>query len=138
MSLLDDKEYKKIGVPGDNKFIRNRKMSFVDIILFILNNKGKTLTIELNDYMEKQGKEHITKQAFSKQRQNINPEIFKKLNADYIKMIYEEREIFKYKGYIVLAVDGSMIEMPNSPELKEYYGLQKGQEGSVGRVSVDV
>ena len=125
-------------MPGDNKFIRNRKMSFVDIILFILNNKGKTLTIELNDYMGKQGKEHITKQAFSKQRQNINPEIFKKLNADYIKMIYEEREIFKYKGYIVLAVDGSMIEMPNSPELKEYYGPQKGQEGSVGRVSVDV
>lgn len=81
-------------------------MSFVDIILFILNNKGKTLTIELNDYMEKQGKEHITKQAFSKQRQNINPEIFKKLNDDYIKMIYEQRKIFRYKGYIVLAVDG--------------------------------
>ena len=85
MYLLDDKEYKKIGVPKDNNFIRNRKMSFVDIILFILNNKGKTLTIELNDYMEKQGKEHITKQAFSKQRQNVNPEIFKKLNTDYIK-----------------------------------------------------
>ena len=49
MYLLDDKEYKKIGVPKDNNFIRNRKMSFVDIILFILNNKGKTLTIELND-----------------------------------------------------------------------------------------
>jgi len=42
ISSLDDREYKKIGVPGDNKFIRNRKMSFVDIILFILNNKGKT------------------------------------------------------------------------------------------------
>ena len=86
VSLLDDKEYKKIGVSGDNKFIRNRKMSYVDIILFILNNKGKTLTIELNDYMEKQGKEHITKQALRKQRQNINPEIFKKLNTEYIKM----------------------------------------------------
>ena len=134
VDLLDDKEYKKVAVPSDNKFIRNRKISFVDMVLFILNNKGRTLTIELNDYMKKQGKKPITKQAFSKQRQNINPEIFKLLNNEYIKMIYDQRKIYRYKGYIVLAVDGSMIEMPNSPELKEYYGLQLGQKGSVGRV----
>ena len=84
--------------------------------------------------MTKQNKETITKQAFSKQRQNINPEIFKKLNNAYIKSIYEQREIKRYKGYIVLSVDGSMLELPNSKELKEYYGVQKGQEGSVGRV----
>ena len=102
--------------------------------LFILNNKGKTLTLELNDYMKKEGKETITKQAFSKQRQNINPEIFKTLNSEYVKMIYEEREINRYKGYIVVAIDGSIIEIPNSLELKDYYGLQEGQKGSVGRV----
>ena len=79
------------------------------MILFILNNKGKTLTLELNKYMTKQNKETITKQAFSKQRQNINPEIFKKLNNAYIKSIYEQREIKRYKGYIVLSVDGSML-----------------------------
>ena len=84
--------------------------------------------------MKKQGKETITKQAFSKQRQNINPEIFKMLNNEYIKRIYSQRKIEQYKGYIILAVDGTMLEMPNSRELKEYYGLQKGQEGSVGRV----
>lgn len=134
VDLLDENKYKKVGVPSENKFIRKRKMSFTDIILFILNNKGKTLTIELNDYMRKYGKETITKQAFSKQRQNINPEIFNVLNNEYIKMIYAQREIYRYKGYIVLAVDGSMIEMPNSLELKEYYGLQLGQKGSVGRV----
>ena len=38
------------------------------MIIFILNNKGKTLTLELNEYMTKQNKETITKQAFSKQR----------------------------------------------------------------------
>lgn len=134
ISLLEDKEYKKIAIPGDNRFIRNRKISFTDMALFILNNKGKTLTLELNDYMKKEGKETITKQAFSKQRQNINPEIFKTLNSEYVKMIYEEREINRYKGYIVVAIDGSIIEIPNSLELKDYYGLQEGQKGSVGRV----
>ena len=134
VDLLSDEEYKKSGISNDKKFTRNRKINFKEMILFILNNKGKTLTLELNEYMTKQNKETITKQAFSKQRQNINPEIFKKLNNAYIKSIYEQREIKRYKGYIVLSVDGSMLELPNSKELKEYYGVQKGQEGSVGRV----
>ena len=56
------------------------------------------------------------------------------LNNDYVKKIYEEREIESYKGYIVLAVDGSMLELPNANELKEYFGVQEGQKGSVGRV----
>jgi len=34
----------------------------------------------------------------------------------------------------VLSVDGTMLEFPNCNELKEYYGLQLGQLGSVGRV----
>jgi hypothetical protein len=84
--------------------------------------------------MKKQNKESITKQAISKQRQYINPELFKKLNEAYIQLIYNQRNIKKFKGYIVLSVDGSTIEMPNSKELKDYYGLQLGQEGSVGRV----
>ena len=134
VELLSDEGYKKSAVSNERKFTRNRKINFNDMILFILNNKGKTLTLELNEYMTKQNKETITKQAFSKQRQYINPEIFKKLNEAYIKSIYAEREIKKYKGYIVLSVDGSMLEMPNSKELKDYYGLQEGQKGSVGRV----
>jgi len=67
------------------------------MILFILNNKGKTLTLELNEYMTKQNKETITKQTFSKQRQYINPDIFKMLNEAYVKSIYAEREIINTK-----------------------------------------
>jgi len=134
LKLLRKKIYIKIAKNNDKKFTRKRKMTMKDMILFILNNKGKTLTLELNEYMKKNNKEEITKQAFSKQRQNLNPEIFKVLNEEYVKLIYEEREIETYKGYIVLAVDGSMLEMPNAKELKEYYGLQEGQKGSVGRV----
>ena len=78
----------------------------------------------------------ITKQAYSKQRKNLNPKVFKHLNNNYVRKIYEEINVVKYKGYIVLSIDGSTVELPNSLELKEYYGLSEGQKGSVGRVRV--
>jgi len=132
--LLNKEAYKQIAIKDKRKFTRTRKINLKEMVLFILNNKGKTLTLELNEYMKKQNKEKITKQAYSKQRQYINPEIFKVLNEEYIKKMYSEKEIEKYKGYIVLSVDGSLLELPNAKELKEYYGLQEGQKGSVGRV----
>ena len=132
--LLSRKEYLEIGRNKKTSFIRKRKITFKEIFICILNKKGKTLTLELKEYMRKINKEKITKQAFSKQRQNLNPEIFKVMNEEYVKMMYKQKEIYTYKGYIVLSIDGSIIELPNNRELKEYYGLQLGQVGSVGRV----
>ena len=45
VDLLSDKDYKNSGIPNDRKFTRNRKINFKEMILFILNNKGKILTI---------------------------------------------------------------------------------------------
>lgn len=134
LKKIKSNKYQDIGRLIKTKFTRNRKMNFFDLIICILDKKGKTLSLELKDYMKKIKKEEITKQAFSKQRQNLNPEIFRVLDEEYIKLMYKQREIKTYKGYVVLAVDGSMIELPNSKELKEYYGIQLGQPGSVGRV----
>jgi hypothetical protein len=37
----------------------------------------------------------MTKQAFSKQRQNINPEIFKVLNEEYVDDIYNKKKFIR-------------------------------------------
>lgn len=115
-------------------FTRNRVMNYYDMAMSIILKRGKTLTLELEEFMKKINKPKITKQAYSKQRKNLNPEIFVYLNNGYTKEIYKGIELKKYKEYLVLSVDGSIIELPNSKELKEYYGVQEGQKGSVGRV----
>jgi len=135
LQLLEKEEMKKIARKNDTSFTRNRKMNLKEMVLFLFENKEKTLVLELRDYKKDIGKsEKMTKQAISKQRQNLNPEIFKELNKKYVKMLYEEREVKRYKGYIILIVDGTTLELPNNNELKEHYGLQEGQKGSVGRV----
>ena len=118
----------------EKSFTRNRKMNFETLVKSIIFKKGQTLSLELDEFTEKMGTEKLTKQAYSKQRQNLSPEIFKHLNNCYVNKIYEEIELEKFKDYIVLSVDGSDIELPNSKELKQYYGICQGQKGSVGRV----
>jgi hypothetical protein len=114
---------KTIGKLNEVSFIRNRKMPFEDLTRFILAKKGKTTTMELNNYFKEieERENTVSKQAFSKQRQNLNPEVFIELNKDYVRRIYEHAEIKKYKGYLVTAIDGSSIEIPNTKELQEEY-----------------
>lgn len=114
---------KTIGKLNEVSFTRNRKMPFEDLTRFILAKKGKTTTMELNNYFKEIEKREntVSKQAFSKQRRNLNPKVFIELNKDYVKRIYEQSEIKKYKGYLVTAIDGSSIEIPNTKELQEEY-----------------
>lgn len=117
---------KTLGKLNEMSFTRNRKMPFEDLTKFILAKKGKTTTMELNNYFKEIEKREntVSKQAFSKQRQNLNPEVFVELNKDYVRRIYEQAEIKKYKGYLVTAIDGSSIEIPNTKELQEEYDCQ--------------
>lgn len=87
-----------IGRINIKSFTRNRKMNFYELTTSILLKKGKTLTLELNEFTEKMKKPNITKQAYSKQRQNLNPEVFKYINNEYTKRIYNEISLKTFKG----------------------------------------
>jgi len=120
-----DEKYKTESV----RFTRERKLTQVDMVWYLTMQKGRTTSIELDGYLEEKNggyEAEITKQAFSKQRQYLKPEIFVDLYGDYLKSFYQKtpEEVRKYKGHIVLAVDGSMFEIPNTKELREEYKAQ--------------
>ena len=72
----------------------------------------------------------VSKSALCQQRKKIDPAIFKELNSDYIKNSYDNPEDYKtLKGYIVMAIDGMKIEIPDVEELRKEYGTSKGREG---------
>ena len=61
-------------------------MSFKDAMYFMLRKNTKTMQIELDDFFREQKESDIsmTKQAFSKLRNKINPEAFIDLNDNFI------------------------------------------------------
>lgn len=123
---FDIDRIKEIGRIQKKDFTRERKMPFKDILRYIISQKGKTIAMEINNYYKEINKrdERVTKQAFCKQRCRLNPEVFRTLGREYVESFYEDSEYKTYKGYIVTAVDGTILEIPNSKELQKEYECQ--------------
>lgn len=119
----------------NNCFTRKRKMEFSDYVWYLIMQKGKTTSMELDEYLKNKNgtyKISISKQAFSKQRQNLKPEIFIDIYKDYLIDFYSNylEEVNTFKGYHVCAIDGSLFEIPNTEALREEYKTQKNSSGN--------
>jgi hypothetical protein len=134
---LNTPRIKEIGKIETNNFTRNRKMPFEDLALYILSQKGKTITMEINNYFKERNKreDRVTKQNFCKQRCHLNPEVFKQLGKEYVESIYDNSEYKTYKGYILTAIDGTILEIPNTKELQIEYDCQKSGKDSVRTIA---
>ena len=110
-------------------FSMNGIWSFFDYVLFILTNNGKTLTLEIENFVEDYFDDEyklITKEAVSKQRQTFSYEIFKDMNKDFVIDFYKSEEYSPIiDGKIVVIIDGSKSEIPNTPESKEWANIKE-------------
>ena len=124
-------------------FTRKRKMDFVKLIHYILNKKGLSTNMEINNFFDKIEEDtEMSAQALLDQRLKLKPEAFVELNEDYLKGFYSEykdKGAKNYKGYILKAIDGTDIEIPNTERSKETFGRVKGKKGeSIPRASVSM
>lgn len=108
-----------------NALVRRRKMPIEDLVYSMINRKGLTLKLELRNYMKitHPGVE-ISKPGYLKQRMKLNPEALKVLYQSHNKNFYQDAEVepYTYKGYLVLAADGSDINIPTTAETVGKYG----------------
>ena len=114
-------------------FSMNPIWNFNDHIIYILTNKGKSSTLEIENFVEKYFDDDesklMTKQNLTKQRKKISFEIFKDMNKKFIKKFYESEEYIPcFNDYIVLLIDGSKSEIPNTPETKSDFNIEEDSE----------
>lgn len=108
-----------------NTLVRRRKMPIEDLVYSMINRKGLTLKLELRNYIKITHPEvEISKPGYLKQRMKLNPEALKVLYQSHNKNFYQDAEVepYTYKGYLVLAADGSDINIPTTAETVEKYG----------------
>ena len=109
----------------DNKnFTRKRKMSFVQMIVFMLNLVKQTLQKELTHFIEIISKKdkNITKSAFSQSRMKLKHTAFIELNGVLLEDFYTDNDIDLWRGFRLLAIDGVKLQLPNSPSIIEEFG----------------
>ena len=98
-------------------FTRRRKISFTDIIKFQLTKSGQSLNCELMNYFDFKNNLPSTS-AFVQQRDKISHIAFETLFHQFTDSCYEEK---LFKGYCLLAIDGSDLRVPVNPNEKDSY-----------------
>jgi len=103
-------------------FTQTRKISLRDVLLFYVFRSAETTNKDIALYFSKVEKPKVSKQAMFKALNKLNPDVFPTIIRSFAKGFYNHQEYHTLNGYIVLACDGSILDLPNSPELKERYG----------------
>lgn len=119
INVIDEmNEYQWLFVKNPGKdFTRNRKLDFKTTIGLLLNMNGNSLYKELLDYCG-YSPETATTSAFVQQRDKILPFAFEFLLHEFNQSFENYKT---YKGYRLLAVDGSDLNIPHNPEDESNY-----------------
>jgi hypothetical protein len=119
---------------SDKDFTRNRKLPFDRLVLLIVKLCKKTLSIELERFFEELGEPHpCSVSAFTQQRIKLKASFFYWWNRVLWSSYYYHYgglDIKLWKGFRVIAADGSNISLINTPALNSYFGGQTNQNGS--------
>ena len=121
-------------------FTRKRKLTPKNLILYTLNNRGKTTKMELYDFIKEAGIDDVTDSALLQQREKLNEEVFKELSNQSLRAFYEKfpNEVKTLKGkYVLMSIDGSDCEIPNTKETRErYQSINSTDNDRVARIKL--
>lgn len=119
-------------VLSDVAFTRKGKLSLESMIKYPLCNNKKTTSIEINRFLRNELNDRgvrITKQAVSEKRQFIDPQVYIDMNGSLISKIYAHKdEMTTFKGFNVYAIDGSIVEIPNTKLTREEFEIPEKTE----------
>lgn len=119
-------------VLSDVDFTRKGKLSLESMIKYPLCNNKKTTSIEINRFLRNELNDRgvrITKQAVSEKRQFIDPQVYIDMNGSLISKIYAHKdEMTTFKGFNVYAIDGSIVEIPNTKLTREEFEIPEKTE----------
>ena len=101
----------------EKDFSRVRKWSFSEVMRFIISMEGKSLKDELWEYFDF-SMETPSNSSFNQRRAQILPEAFEFLFREFSNIVPGEK---KYRGYRLLACDGSDLNIAHNPQDKSTY-----------------
>lgn len=109
---------------AQNHFIRNRKLSLLQVIMYLFYSSKASMfqnISRIHDDLPALDFPSVSKQAVSKARQFISPDLFKELYYLSVDSFYSQIENRKlWNGYHLYAIDGSKFELPKGMRTKSW------------------
>jgi hypothetical protein len=103
-------------------------LTFGIVIWFLLNLLKRALQDELDEFFKTlTGTQFavrlVTKSAFCQARQKLKYEAFIEMNQTQVDYFYAALAPVRWRGFRLVAVDGSMGDLPNTPALCAHFGV---------------
>ena len=122
-------------------FRRDRILTFSSMMAMFINRIVKGISIEICNFLNGIKSDlTCTKQAFSKARKKFRHTAFIELNEAFAQNFYARGVFLPFEGiYRLLAVDGSLCQLPESEDVAKSFGRWKNQTDKgmpMGRASL--
>lgn len=107
-------------------FVRHRKLTMKQTVAYLLYSRKRSMDLDLSA-IQRQIPDiefpDVSRQAVSKARKGILPDLFKELFDEQVETVYKHVSCSKnWFGYRVFAVDGSTLEIPLSADTAAEFG----------------
>jgi hypothetical protein len=142
-NIIENEDFIKRHRRSANTFVRKRCLTFRIMILLLINMLKGSIQDELDHFFKAVNHNEsfervVTKSAFSQARKNLDHLAFVELNNHLVRTFYNTFPVRTWKGFTLLAVDGSTIKVPKNPENVKHFGVWRtaaGPECPVARIS---
>lgn len=126
-NIIEKEETKEKFRLSEIDFTRNRKFTFKNVVYYNLNKKGLTSKMEIEEFTNLINVADVSNVAVLKQREKLNANIYNEIRNKNLETFYTEyqSEVKTFKGYLLLSIDGSYFEIPNTEITRKNYDSKK-------------
>lgn len=117
-------------------FTRERVLTFVRVVILILRGHKFSLQNALNKFFSALGAvgSTPTASAYCQARQKLKPEVFVHLNQitsdDFYRLSGQDGQVKTWRGHRLLGADGTFLNLPDTPELRAAFTVQRNRFGA--------
>lgn len=120
--MINNIEFKIKHRIKENNFTRDVKLTFAIMISLMIKKSGKSSQNSLNDITLNGDIGYtVTNSAYTQARSKLNYTAFIEMKDKSVEMFYEDGEYNRYKNFRLLAVDGSIVILPHSDDIKKEF-----------------
>ncbi len=131
-SLINDSSLVEYAQILDHSFSRNRKISLQNLLHFLIFRNYSVISEELTSFFGSINHFDIpTRQAMMKRMNILNYDVWDHIMEGFRNEIYNSISTDTLKDYIVIAVDGSFLDLPPHIALNHYFGGHRTRKISI-------
>ena len=128
-AYIRSEEVRELCRKNPSDFTRVFKFPWFDILLYVIFRCKECVSSELSHYFAGIGssEKRISRQAAFKALKKLNPRVFEPLIHKFTESFYRSSLVKTFKGYLLLAVDGTTLNLPAGKLSLQRFGFDKNK-----------